>query len=58
MAKNILLLHEAGASPAGIDTLAAEARAKGDQVDVRPCAEPYDAVLDAIAAADTVVFWS
>lgn len=58
MARNILLLHEAGSLPAGLEELAAEARAQGAEVVVRPCAEPYEQVLDAIQAADTVAFWS
>ena len=58
MADNILLLHEAGSLPAGLEELAAEARAQGASVVVQPCAEPYDAVLDAIEKAGTVVFWS
>jgi 2-hydroxychromene-2-carboxylate isomerase len=58
MEKNIHLIHDAGSPPAGLAELAAEARAQGAGVVVRPCAEPYDAVLDAIEKADTVVFWS
>ncbi len=58
MARNILLLHDAGSLPAGIEDLAAQAHAQGAEVKVLACAEPYDAVLDAIEKADTVLFWS
>ncbi len=57
MAKHILLLHDAAGDAAGLAELALEMRENGAEVEVRPCAEPYEAVLDAVAAADTVVFW-
>ena len=57
MAKKILILHEAGAVAAELGELAADLRALGAEVVLGPCAAPYDAVLDAVAAADSVVFW-
>ena len=57
MAKKILVLHEAGAAPAQLDELARDMHALGAEVVVRPCAAPYEAVLDAVAAAETIVFW-
>ena len=57
MAKKILVLHEAGAVSAELDELAGDMRALGADVVLHPCAAPYDAVLDAVAAADSVVFW-
>lgn len=57
MAKKILILHEAGADSAQFGELAGDLRALGAEVAVSPCAAPYDAVLDAVAAADSVVFW-
>ncbi|MBK6982528.1 MAG: hypothetical protein IPH30_14200 [Betaproteobacteria bacterium] len=55
--RKILLLHDAGDAPEGLDAIAEAMRALGDEVVLRPCAEPYDAVLDALAAVDSVVFW-
>ena len=57
MARKILILHEAGPLPAEVGELAGDMRALGAEVVVRPCCEPYDAVLDAVEAADSVVFW-
>ena len=57
MAKKILILHEAGADSAQIVELAGDLRALGAEVVLGPCAAPYDAVLDAVAAADSVVYW-
>jgi uroporphyrinogen-III synthase len=57
MAKKILILHEAGAAAAELDELAVDLRALGAEVVQCPCAAPYDAVLDAVADADSVVFW-
>ncbi len=57
MAQKILLLHDEGPPPEGLAELAAQARAGGAEVTVRPCAEPYGAVLDAVAGADKVVYY-
>ena len=57
MAKKILLLHDGAVAPAGLPELAGQLRGLGADVSVRPCAEPYDAVLDAVAQAESVVFW-
>ncbi len=57
MAKKILILHETDAAFAELDELAADLRALGAEVVLNPCAAPYDTVLDAVAAADSVVFW-
>jgi len=57
MMKKILVLHEAGATAAELDELAANMSALGAEVVLCPCAAPYAAVLDAVAAADSVVFW-
>ena len=58
MTRKILILHEAGAVPAGLAELAGEVRSLGAEVALCPCAEPYAAVLDAVQAADSVVFWA
>ncbi len=55
--KLILLLHAPGDAPADLGDLRLALEAQGVQVRVRPCAEPYAAVLDDIAASDTVVYW-
>ncbi|MBK7063150.1 MAG: hypothetical protein IPI03_00820 [Rubrivivax sp.] len=55
--RTVLVLHEPDGAP---DDLAAQVealRALGLQVDVRACVEPYDQILDATLAADTIVFW-
>jgi hypothetical protein len=55
--RKVLVLHEPEGAP---DDLAAQIealRALGLKVDVRACAEPYEEILDATLAADTVVFW-
>jgi hypothetical protein len=55
--RKVLVLHEPEGSP---DDLAAQIealRGLGLHVDVRACAEPYDEILDAALAADTVLFW-
>jgi hypothetical protein len=57
MAKKILLLHETGEAPDGLAELAGEMRALGAEVVIRACAEPYGNVLDAVEAADSIVFW-
>ncbi|MBL0141726.1 MAG: hypothetical protein IPP91_06560 [Betaproteobacteria bacterium] len=57
MTKKILLLHETGEAPADLAELAGDMRALGAEVVVRACAEPYAAVLDAVEAADSIVFW-
>jgi hypothetical protein len=56
MAKKILILHDAGEAGAAAP-LAAGLEAHGADVSLRPCVAPYDAVLDAIAEADEVLFW-
>lgn len=58
MSRNVLILV-APASPAtSADALADSLRAEGARVAVRACAAPYDSVLDAIEAAESVVFWA
>jgi hypothetical protein len=57
MPRKVLVLHEPGAAPAGATALAGDLRALGAEVALRPCEAPYDAVLDAVAAADSVLFW-
>jgi hypothetical protein len=57
MEKKILLLHDGGEAPQGVSELAGDLRALGAEVAVAPCAEPYDAVLDAVANADSVVYY-
>jgi hypothetical protein len=58
MARNVLILLDPASPAASADALAASLRAEGAQVAVRTCAAPYDAVLDAIEAAESVVFWA
>ncbi len=57
MAKTILLLHDGPEAPQTISDLAGDLRGLGADVRLAPCAEPYDAVLDAVAAADTIVYY-
>ncbi len=57
MTRKILLLHEGGEAPADLADLAGSLRGLGAEVAVRPCAAPYDTVLDAVERADSVVFW-
>lgn len=57
MPKKILMLHDAPAAPAAVAELAGELREQGAEVRLAPCAEPWDAVLDAIAEADAVVYY-
>ena len=57
MAKKFLLLHDAPEAPPAVAELAEDLRGLGAEVRTAPCAEPYGAVLDAVAEADTVVFY-
>lgn len=57
MDRKILLLHDGGEAPSELKVLAGELGALGARVVVAPCAEPYGAVLDAVAQADSVVFY-
>ncbi|MGD9953910.1 MAG: hypothetical protein AB7S87_15135 [Burkholderiales bacterium] len=57
MAGKILLLHDDCAAPSDVEGLAAAMRARGAEVVVLACAEPYDAVLDAMTRAEKVVYW-
>lgn len=57
MEKKILLLHEGGEAPQGLSELAGDLRSLGAEVVVARCAAPYDAVLDAVEKADSVVFY-
>ena len=58
MTRKILLLHEPGQVPADLDALAADLKAQGAEVALKACGAPYEAVLDAVAASDSVLFWS
>ena len=55
--RKVLVLHERDGAPADLAAQVDALRALGLQVDVRACAEPYEDILDATLAADTVVFW-
>lgn len=57
MPKKILLLHDAPEAPPAVAELAQELQAGGAEVRLAPCAEPYGAVLDAVAEADTLVYY-
>lgn len=56
-APTILLLHEPGAAETVLLDLAAALRARDAEVTLMACQEPYDAVLDVVAATDRVLFW-
>lgn len=58
MSRNVLILLDPASPANAADALAESLRAEGAQVAVRPCAAPYDTVLDAIEAAESVVFWA
>ena len=57
MPKKILLLHDAPEAPPAVAELAQELQAGGAEVRLAPCAEPYGGVLDAVAEADSVVYF-
>ncbi len=57
MTCRILLLHDAPAPTPEAGAIAAALRAQGAQVVALACAEPYDAVLDALLEADSVLYW-
>lgn len=57
MARKILLLHDAPSAPAEVAELASELRGQGAEVRLAPCAEPYDAVLDAVAEAEAIIYY-
>jgi len=57
-ARRILLLDAGGAAATDLRTLAESLAAQGATVVVRGWEHGYDALLDDIAAAETVVCWS
>lgn len=57
MSRNVLILLDPAAPATSADALAESLRAEGAQVAVRACAAPYEAVLDAIEAAESVLYW-
>ena len=58
MSRNILILMDPASPATSADVLAESLRAEGAQVAVLACAAPYDTVLDAIEAAESVLFWA
>lgn len=58
MSRNVLILLGPASPASSADALAEALRAEDVQVTVRVCAAPYDTVLDAIEAAESVVFWA
>lgn len=56
-ARRILVLRAATASPEDIAVIVASLSAQGAAVLVRDAGGDYDALLDDIAAADTVISW-
>lgn len=58
MARNVLILLDPAAPTGSADALVESLRAEGAQVAVRSCAAPYDAVLDAVEAAESVLYWA
>lgn len=57
MSRNVLILLDPASSASTAEPLAESLRAEGAHVAVRMCTAPYDGVLDAIEAAESVVFW-
>ena len=55
--RKILILHDPGPTPEEVPALVGALEALGGVAVVRPCCEPYGEVLDAVAEADTVVYW-
>jgi len=58
MARKILVLHHGPDAPEAVAGLAGDLESLGAEVRLVPCTEPYGAVLDAVAEADAVVFYS
>ncbi len=55
--KRILILCFEATTPAAVDDLAAALTRLGAAVTVRDCDADYAQVLDAVAAADSVICW-
>ncbi len=55
--RKLLILIDAADWPADLPPLVQALQERGAQVTVQVCGEPYAAVLDAVAAADTVLHW-
>ena len=58
MSRRVLILLDPATPASAVDALADSLRAEGARVAVRACAAPYDSVLDAIEAAESVVYWA
>ncbi|MBL8341003.1 MAG: hypothetical protein JNL30_05990 [Rubrivivax sp.] len=56
-APTVLLLHEPGDCETALLDVVTALRARGAEVTLMACQAPYDAVLDAVANTDRVVFW-
>jgi sialic acid synthase SpsE len=56
-ARRILILSTGIENTGEVNALAGSLAAQGASVLMRRCGDDYDAVLDDIAQADTVVFW-
>lgn len=55
--KRILILHYDATAPAAVSDLAAALIRMGAAVTVRDCNADHAQVLDAVAAADSVICW-
>ena len=56
--RRLLVLRAAGAPAQEPEAIAGAVRAEGVEVVVRDLAGDYEALLDEIAAADTIVCWT
>lgn len=55
--RRILILYTGDGVPGDLGALADGLAGQGAAVNLRSCDSDYDAELDAIAAADTVMYW-
>jgi hypothetical protein len=55
--RHLLILIDGADWPADLPPLVQALQQQGARVTVQTCTEPYAAVLDGVAAADTVLHW-
>jgi hypothetical protein len=55
--RHVLILYLGSEMPAGLMEMAAMLKRLGANVNIRMCDGNYDAILDIVAATDSVIFW-
>ncbi len=55
--RKLLILIDGVDWPADLPALVQALQERGAQVTVQTCGEPFEAVLDGVATADTVLHW-